>query len=220
MALLTILVILVVFSLRRTREVTFGSVFFLLMLLPSFTNYAKAGDIFFASDRYAYIASIGLFFLVGSAASALLARRPRLRLPLAGAGSLAVLLLILAAHARSLVWKDSEMLYLDVLGKYPGTPSIQYNLGLVYDERGEDDRAIPYYEEAIRLRPDYADAHNNLGAIFLDRGLLDQAIASFERALQANPNHAKARANLGSAYGKKGMYEEGLRELLRARGGG
>ena len=36
----------------------------LIMLFPSFTNLAKAGDYFLASDRYVYLPSIGIFWVI------------------------------------------------------------------------------------------------------------------------------------------------------------
>ena len=40
-----------------------------------------------------------------------------------------------------------------------------YNLGFALSARGRRDEAIAAFEEALRIDPDYAQAHNNLGAL-------------------------------------------------------
>ena len=39
-----------------------------------------------------------------------------------------------------------------------------YNLGSVLSVQGKVPEAIAHYEQALRLNPDYAEAHNNLGS--------------------------------------------------------
>ncbi len=39
-----------------------------------------------------------------------------------------------------------------------------------------------HYQEALRLKPDYAEAHNNLGAALLDQGQLAEAVAQLSRS--------------------------------------
>jgi Flp pilus assembly protein TadD len=52
------------------------------------------------------------------------------------------------------------------------------------------------YREALRLKPDYAEAHNNLGAALGDKHDLEGAIAEYRAAVQLDPNLAQARTNL------------------------
>ncbi|MBI4129511.1 hypothetical protein HY464_02355, partial [Candidatus Peregrinibacteria bacterium] len=51
----------------RWRRASIGLWFFLVTVTPTFLNFAKGGDMdrYFASDRYAYIPSIGVFLLAG-----------------------------------------------------------------------------------------------------------------------------------------------------------
>ena len=66
------------------------------------------------------------------------------------------------------------------------------------DGRAPD--AIAHFEEALRIKPDYAEAHNNLGVVltqFPDR--ISEAIGHFEAALRIDPNYVDAHYNLGAA---------------------
>ncbi|HHT9130907.1 MAG TPA: tetratricopeptide repeat protein [Candidatus Tripitaka californicus] len=57
-----------------------------------------------------------------------------------------------------------------------------FNLGLSFGKEGKFDSAISEFQEAIRLKPDYAEAHVGLGAVYGEKGLYDQAIRHFEQA--------------------------------------
>jgi tetratricopeptide (TPR) repeat protein len=65
---------------------------------------------------------------------------------------------------------------------------------------GESDEALTHYEAAVRLKPDYANAHTNLANLLDERGRSDEAIRHFE-GRSAPTNHVLARANLAIALG-------------------
>jgi len=60
------------------------------------------------------------------------------------------------------VWKDEAILYEHILKYSPTQPKIHYNLGTVYLERGDYERAIPHLCMALRLNPANEDARYNL----------------------------------------------------------
>ncbi|HVC98325.1 MAG TPA: tetratricopeptide repeat protein, partial [Pirellulales bacterium] len=47
--------------------------------------------------------------------------------------------------------------------------------GNVRKEQGRLDDALASYQHAVRLKPDFAEAHNNLGSLLLGKGRLDEA---------------------------------------------
>jgi tetratricopeptide (TPR) repeat protein len=51
------------------------------------------------------------------------------------------------------------------------------NRGMGYDDKGQTDRAIEDYDQAIRLNPQDADAFYNRGIAYADKGQTDRAIA-------------------------------------------
>jgi Flp pilus assembly protein TadD len=69
--------------------------------------------------------------------------------------------------------------------------------------KGQIDDAITQYQEAIRLKPAGADAHNNLGAALYRKGLTDEAIRQYQEALRLKPDYADARKNLDVALAAK-----------------
>ena len=39
------------------------------------------------------------------------------------------------------------------------------NLGVLLANKGQTDEAISHYQDALRLKPDHAEAHNNLACL-------------------------------------------------------
>ena len=77
--------------------------------------------------------------------------------------------------------------------------------------------AIAEFQAAVRLRPDYADAHNNLGnALAETPGRLPEAVAEYQAALRIEPDHPKAHINLGDALAKSGRLPEAIVEYEAA----
>ncbi len=56
--------------------------------------------------------------------------------------------------------------------------------------------AIREFQTALRLDPNYAEAHNNLGNTFAAIGQLDKAIHHYQAALEIVPDYADGRRNL------------------------
>ncbi len=52
------------------------------------------------------------------------------------------------------------------------------------------------YRTALKLNPDYADAHYNLGLALAGCGQIEEAIAHFQKALKLKPDHATALNDL------------------------
>jgi tetratricopeptide (TPR) repeat protein len=74
-------------------------------------------------------------------------------------------------------------------------------LGNVFDSSGRIPEAITLYEEALRLKPDYVEAHYSLGVAWSQMpGRLKDAIAEYEEALRLQPDYAAAHNNLGLAW--------------------
>src|SRR6516165_1012150 len=66
------------------------------------------------------------------------------------------------------------------------------NRGLAYFEKGDDDRAIVDYNEAIRLDPKYAAAFNVRGFAYGAKGDYDRAIVDYGEVIRIDPKGAAA----------------------------
>src|SRR6266481_5067290 len=89
--------------------------------------------------------------------------------------------------------------------------------GLAYRSKGNFDRAIADFSEAIRLDPKLAAAYNNRGNAYKNKGDLDRAIADYSEAIRLAPEveaaHPEsiirrlAHYNRGRAYNSKGDFD-------------
>src|SRR5262245_34421600 len=97
-----------------------------------------------------------------------------------------------------------------------GAALIQSNLGNALARKQLWDAAIDHLQEAIRLRPDYADAYFNLGSVLFQRGQIDQAIAQWQAALAIRPRDAEAHRNVADALRKQAKVKEAISEYEQA----
>jgi tetratricopeptide (TPR) repeat protein len=97
---------------------------------------------------------------------------------------------------------------------WPATPHL--DLGLALWQKGRFDEAFAEYREAIRIKPDYAEAHNALGTALRDTRKADNAMAEYREAIRLRPDFAEAHYNLGCALSDKGRTDEAITEYREA----
>jgi tetratricopeptide (TPR) repeat protein len=176
----------------------------------------------FVADRYSYLACLGwavlgvggLFCFLRYWAGEKIA--PRL---LVGIGVLAVTVLSALAvltWQQTLVWRDSQSVWRQVLRIDPKSSIAWNNLGNVLLERGEVKEAIEHYKKALEIKPDYADAHFDLAVAFNEAGQLQAAVEQFQRGLEFDPQNAKARHLLGVAHARLGEIGKAVEEFRRS----
>ncbi len=77
---------------------------------------------------------------------------------------------------------------------------------------GQHEEAIASYKEAIRLKPDDAEAHYNLGSAYGNLGRYEEAVMAFKVAILLKPELVGAHYNLGLAYLKISTREGAVKE--------
>lgn len=215
-SLCAILTVSVLVSLRWTREVLFAVGFFLIAIAPTFLNFAKGNlDLYFASDRYAYVGSIGALFLLMTILGAL-SQRSRIWWRCIYAGTVITCITFgIMAHAQSAVWKDSESLFTNVLKYYPNTYVALNNTGNAYLRRGQMEEAAAYYRKSLK-RKWSAYTLSNLAAVYRSQGRLDDAESLLNQAIAGEPDSKVAYVGLGILEATRGNFEKAYAAYTRA----
>jgi Flp pilus assembly protein TadD len=104
---------------------------------------------------------------------------------------------------------------------YPDTgPNSWNNLGLLATREGRLNEAAGYFQEALRLNPQYWIAIENLGNAYRQLKRWDEARAALERALGLRPQDPEVNYSLGMVYAQMddtGRAYQYLQNALRLR---
>jgi tetratricopeptide (TPR) repeat protein len=192
-------------TLRSRLPALFTGWFWFLGMLVPVLGLVQVGDQAWA-DRYAYLPTIGLYVALVFG----LAHAPRARAELALAG-LAAAGLLAFVTARTLPhWRSSRALWERALAVTERNWIAHNNLGLVYLERRETERAREHFEAALRVRPSFVQARYNLGQVQELDGEFPQAIETYRAALQTRPGHPETLVRLAVLARAQGENEQAI----------
>jgi Tfp pilus assembly protein PilF len=90
----------------------------------------------------------------------------------------------------------------------PRLPGVARRLAVLYDRRGDGERARDEYLAALQEQPRDADLLNDVGCFHYQRGDGPMAEQYLRQALAVNPEHPRAWGNLGKALALEGKYEQ------------
>ncbi|MGO9461500.1 MAG: tetratricopeptide repeat protein [Rhodomicrobium sp.] len=85
-----------------------------------------------------------------------------------------------------------------------------YLAGLIHVNIGQDGSALPFYDRALQLKPNYSEALEGRARILQRAGRFDEAIAAYEALFRFHPASAGSLHNLGSAFERAGRKTEAL----------
>ncbi len=99
----------------------------------------------------------------------------------------------------------------------PADASAHYNLGLIYQQRGEFEAAIASFTRAVEIDPQEVDAHYQLGRIAREQNQPQEALRAFEKVVQLAPAHSQYEVwrEIGLVYYSVKQYQDALEMLDR-----
>jgi Tfp pilus assembly protein PilF len=192
----------IIYNWKKNPKLVFGLMFFLVNVALVLQVIPVGGARI--ADRYVYVASIGVFFIIAMEADRLKEKfsqsnktvyRLLIVLFVCWAGLLSVL-----TFQRSKVWNNSLVLWTDVLQKFPGTQRAYINRGNGYFEAGRLQEAIADYNIVLARNPTDVTAYINRGRAKANMGDMQGAINDLSACTRLMPNDYLPHYNLGILY--------------------
>lgn len=129
-----------------------------------------------------------------------------------------------SAHFNLALLYKKDKRYRDALAAYEtaiqlgisDAQEVYSNMGVLYSEMREADRASEMYERALAHDPGYVPALFNRAGLFEETGERQQAIALYRRILSINPTHWDSLARLAHAQRVTSADAELVDSLQRA----
>jgi protein O-mannosyl-transferase len=198
---------------RRAPYLLMGWGWFVVTLVPVI-GLVQVGDQAHA-DRYMYIPMVGLLIMLIWGAAEILEklRAKTLAIPLAVAVCLASAVL---SWVQLGYWRNGETLFRHALAVTNDNKIANNNLGNYLMSSGRLSEAVPYFETAVRIDPQFALARNNLGTALGRMGRLPDAIAQLQIAVRLWPDAPDPHSNLGTALAQAGRLPEAAAEFESA----
>ena len=205
------------YTIKREKFVFFGILFYGISILPM-VQLLPVGDMI-AADRYFYVSSIGLFFIVGIVAeksvnwSGLKFAHLNTSIIMFFAAIIGILTYL--SNQQSRVWKNDSTLLTHALKVQPLSHVANTKMGIHHQLAGRTDQAIEYYEKALSLRRN-STAANNLGQCYVDKKQYALSLPYFQLSISLNPDDSQTWFNMGNAYDSLGNHNEAVRDYTIA----
>lgn len=90
-----------------------------------------------------------------------------------------------------------------------------YNLGFIYAQKKELDKAIQEYKQALTIEPREKDAHFNLGFLYALKEDFVNAVKEYEEVLSIDSHDKEAYYNLAIIYHQNLKDEEKTRQYYQ-----
>jgi len=168
------------------------------------------------ADRYTYIPLVGIFIALAWAAEKIASRTRFWRQSIPVAAAAAVAALACTAYLQTARWRDSVSLMGYSARVTAGNYIILNNLGIALMDKNRLPEAKDALEEALRIKPDHANALYNLGNIFFRWGRWREAAELYQRALRYEPDRPDTYINLGICQMRLGRFTEAIDSLEAA----
>jgi protein O-mannosyl-transferase len=172
----------------------FGSIWFLLFLVPSFIRADAHYPADFLEHRI-YVPLIGLLLAAGRTPFINSLNFSRVPLWIFTGGVVFLFAHITARYGG--VFNDRITFWKNAVAHSPHHPLAHKNLGVMYYLDGKLDLAEKEYATALELYPREPMVHNNLGAIYKVRRDYPKAREEFRKELEINPDYDYAIFNWG-----------------------
>jgi hypothetical protein len=212
MVAVTIIIALsIIFLFIKKKYRTFGLFLILyLSILPVFSPIVVA---WFIAERYLYVGSVAFLIFVTS----LLMKIEKKTFE--NFALVVVVIIFIIFGVRTIVrtqdFKTNKGIWLATLENAPLSYRVFNNLGDVYTKEGSYEEAIKYFEQSVRLKPDYADAVYNIGYVYTLLPDFEKAQQFLLKSIEMNPRIFQSYYVLGIISYKTGDLDTAIKLMQK-----
>jgi tetratricopeptide (TPR) repeat protein len=189
----------IIYCIRRSKNVVFGSLFFLISIFPVLQIMSIGAAI--SADRYFYVSSIGMFFLAGSGFNYLYENK-KYRSLIIAVGAVIIILFSGLTFERTQVWKTCGTFWGNVAEEYPKLELPYFNRAAYYYSNKKYDAALADFSKAIEIYPKYKEALQWRADIFIKNLQYKQAAGDLLTLTEIDPKNFDNYSKLGEIYGR------------------
>jgi tetratricopeptide (TPR) repeat protein len=211
-----ILIPLLVLSWRWTRAAITGWLIFFVAISPTM-QVLQFSDVI-ASDKFAYLPSIGLLMILATFLGWVCG--------VDGIGRykarciIVAIIVLLLAGAESFAtrqylacWKDTASLFTQMIKVAPKAMPPYHNLEVALADRGDVNEAMECFKKMLELRPNNIEVHLRYGQALADQGRYDEALYHYNRVLRLKPNNMIAYRRIAVVLVDQGRSDEAIATL-------
>lgn len=105
---------------------------------------------------------------------------------------------------------DAISAYQKILSTEPANRQALYNLGVLYSEKGEYEKAILYFEKFLEAEPDSSDVYVNIGILYRKLNRPSEAELYLKKAVELDDNPVVPFFALADIYEEKKDYKKAV----------
>lgn len=204
-----------IYSMRKTRIIAFGMGFYLALVILTLQFITVGSTVM--SDRYTYLAYIGLLIVLGYGLDYLVKQKPALKTAIYATTAAVMLVWTYVGFDRTKVWENDFTLWDDVIQKYPDSKTGAYmQRGKYFKDTGQMDLAMADFNKEIEVDPTNVKAINNRGNIYFGRNQNELALQDYNAVIARDSITARYFDNRGAIYARMGNYRAAIKDMNKA----
>lgn len=201
----------------KNKFIFFWLAFFFVAL---FVTLAPLGIAWIVAERYAYLASLGIFVIAAFGLEWLYNKLKSKGIIFEKIFYAFLIMIIISLSIRTIVrnndWQNEDTLWFATAKVSPSGQVIHNNLGDVYGRQGNFEKSVEEFKKAIEINPLYAEAYHNLANTYQEMNQKNLAIENYQKALALNPRLWQSHQNLAAVYFDQGDYQKALEHIQKA----
>ncbi len=209
-----VLLVGLAWSLKYTRALAVGWLMFFVAIFPTlgvigFTNVI-------ASDKYAYLPSVGLLITLGWAVGRCWGPGMRGRVTVLAVAGLVVVGEGWGTRRYLAHWRTTEAFGRRIVEMAPRSFEARIHRAGILSRAGDAAGATAELERALELEPRYWKTHYNLAVMLAEQGRGDEAFEHYEQALRFTQREPELHNNMGGMLLQRGRVAEAIAQFEQA----